>query len=86
MTEEEMRKLEIQFNEGILIGVQAATGKMIEILQQKSGITPQALSQTTAEFKLAAQNMLQRRGLIPSRYDVIRGIAEDVPLDFSIRI
>lgn len=86
MTDLEFKRLQANFNEGIMLGVQAATGKMIEILQQKSGITPQALSQTTAEFKLAAQNMLQRRGLVPSRYDVLKGNDEDVPLDFSIRL
>lgn len=86
MTEEEYRRLEAQFNEGILLGVQAATGKMIELLQlNPSWTTPRGLTQATVQFKISARNMLQKRGLLPSRYDVIRG-EEDIQLDFDIRL
>ena len=86
MTEEEYKRLEAQFNEGILLGVQAATGKMIELLQlNPSWTTPNGLAQATAQFKISARNMLAKRGLVPTSYDVIRG-AEDVQLDFDIRI
>ena len=86
MTEEEYKRLEVQFNEGILLGVQAATGKMIELLQlNPSWTTPRGLTQATALFKISARNMLAKRGLVPTIYEVIIG-AEDVPLDFDIRI
>ena len=86
MTDEQYKRLEAQFNEGILLGVQAATGKMIELLQlNPSWTTPTGLAQAAAQFKISARNMLAKRGLVPTSYDVIRG-AEDVPLDFDIRI
>ena len=54
MTEEEYKRLEVQFNEGILLGVQAATGKMIELLQlNPSWTTPRGLTQATAQFKIS---------------------------------
>lgn len=86
MTEEEYKRLEVQFNDGILLGVQAATGKMIELLQlNPSWTTPRGLTQATAQFKISARNMLAKRGIVPTSYEVIRG-AEDVPLDFDVRI
>ena len=86
MTDEEYKRLEAQFNEGILLGVQAATGKMIEILQlHPSWMTPRGLSQATAQFKISARNMLEKRGIVPTSYEVIRG-AEDVQLDFDVRL
>ena len=39
----------------------------------------------TVQFKISARNMLQKRGLLPSRYDVIRG-EEDIQLDFDVRL
>ena len=45
MTDGQYKRLEAQFNEGILLGVQAATGKMIELLQlNPSWTTPRATS------------------------------------------
>ena len=86
MTEEEYKRLEVQFNEGILLGVQAATGKMIELFQlNPSWTTPRGLTQATAQFKISARNMLAKRGIVPTIYEVIRG-AEDVTLDFDVRI
>ena len=86
MTDEQYKRLEAQFNEGILLGVQAATGKMIELLQlNPSWSISNGLTQATAQFKISARNMLAIRGLVPTSYDVIRG-AEDVQLDFNIRI
>ena len=86
MTDEEYKRLGAQFNEGFLLGVQAATGKMIELLQlNPSWTTPRGLTQATAEFKIAARYMLQKGGIVPTRYDVIQG-TEDVPLDFDVRI
>ena len=87
MTDEEYKRLEANFNEGILLGVQAATGKMIEILQlNPSWTTPRGLAQATAQFKISAYTMLQKRGLVPSRYDVVRGAEEDVQLDFDAKL
>lgn len=86
MTGEEYKRLEAQFNEGILFGVQAATGKMIELLRlNPSWTTPRGLTQATARFKISARNMLAKRGIVPTSFEVIRG-AEDVPLDFDVRI
>ena len=86
MTDEEDKRLEVQFNEGILLGVQAATGKMIELLQlNPSWTTPRGLTQATAQFKISARNMLAKRGIVPTSYEVIRG-AEDVQLDFDVRL
>ena len=86
MTDEEYKRLEAQFNEGILLGVQAATGKMIELLQlNPSWTTPRGLTQATAQFKISARNMLAKRGIVPTCYEVIR-VAEDVPLDFDVRL
>lgn len=38
-----------------------------------------------AEIKLATKHLLVRRGIIPSSYDVIRGKAEEVKLDFDMK-
>ena len=86
MTEEQYKRFDVQFNQCILLVLQSATGKMIELLQlNPSWTTPTGLTQATAQFKISARNMLAKRGLVPTSYDVIRG-AEDVQLDFDIRI
>ena len=38
-----------------------------------------------ADVKLATKHLLVRRGIIPSSYDVIRGKAEEVKLDFDMK-
>lgn len=87
MTREEMQKYESSFNEGVLFAAQAVTSIILRNINQHNlWMLPTVRTQANATIQLAVRHFLQRRKLIPSTYDVMRGKAEDVILDFNMDV
>lgn len=87
MTQEEMLKYESGFNEGVLFAAQAVASLILRSINQHgSWMTPGDRTQANATIQLAVRHFLQRRKLVPSTYDVMRGEAEDVKLDFNMDV
>ena len=85
MEKRNISEFESGFNEGVLWAVQITTSKMIRLLRNHNAwmLKPDR-EQAIACFKLAAESILMQRKLIPSSYDVLRGKAEKVELDFNM--
>ena len=87
MTPEELQKYNSGFNEGVLFATQAVTSLILRTIDQHSSwMLPGDRTQAKATIKLNARHFLQRRKLVPSTYDVMRGNAEDVKLDFNMDV
>lgn len=87
MTPEEIKKYESGFNEGVLFAAQAVTSIILRNINQHNlWMLPTVRTQANATIQLAVRHFLQRRKLIPSTYDVMRGKAEDVILDFNMDV
>lgn len=75
------------YNEGYMTAVLETTSKVIKTLTMNfNGMLPADRTIAIAKFKLAAEQLLRKRNLIPSSYDVITGKAEAVELDFDIDV
>ena len=87
MKSEEIKKYESGFNEGVLFATQAVTSLILRTINQHSSwMLPGDRTQANATIKLNARHFLQRRKLVPSTYDVMRGNTEDVMLDFNMDV
>ena len=87
MESEEVKKYESGFNEGVLFATQAVTSLILRTINQHgSWMLPGDRTQANATIRLVARFFLQRRGLVPSTYDVMRGNTEDVILDFNMDV
>lgn len=87
MTQEELRKYNSGFNEGVLFAAQAVTSLILRNINQHNlWMLPTTRTQANATIQLAVRHFLQKRKLVPSTYDVMRGKAEDVKLDFNMDV
>ena len=86
MTKGEMQKYDSGFNEGFLYASQVVAGAIIRIIHNHpEWMLPNDRTQAVAQIQLTTRYILQKRKLIPAAYQVIRGQAEDVELDFNIQ-
>lgn len=87
MTPEELQKYDSGFNEGVLFAAQAVTSIILRNINQHNlWMLPAVRTQANATIQLAVRHFLQRRKLVPSTYDVMRGNAEDVKLNFNMNV
>lgn len=85
MTKEEMAKFESGFNEGFLYAAQVVASAIIRsINNHPSWMLPKERTQANAQIKLTTRQILEKRKLVPTTYQVMRGLADDVKLDFNI--
>lgn len=81
MTPEEIQKFESGFNEGFLYAAQVVASAIIRNLHNSPAIMlPKDRERFIAQIKLSTE----KRKLVPTSYQVMRGNAEDVKLDFNI--
>ena len=74
------------YNEGFFFAAQAVASRVIRLINNHpSWMLEPDRKQAIAEMKLTTNNLLQKRGVIPSTYDVIRGKAEEVFVDFNMQ-
>jgi hypothetical protein len=85
MTQTEIDKFTSGYNEGVLYGVQLATSEILRVLNaHTSWMLPADRTKANAAIRMSAERMLQKRGLIPTTYQVLMGKAEKVELDFDM--
>ncbi len=85
MTKEEMAKFESGFNEGFLYAAQVVASAIIRNLNNHpSWMLPADRQRATAQIKLTTRFILEKRKLVPTTYQVMRGQADEVKLDFNI--
>ena len=74
------------YNEGYFMAAQQVASVVIRLIKNHPSwmLEPERRA-AIAEVKLATKHLLVRRGIIPSSYDVIRGKAEEVKLDFDMK-
>lgn len=80
-----MQTFESGYREGFFFAAQALASRVIRIIHQhQSWMLDPEKKQAIAEIKLTTKNLLKKRGIIPTSYEVITGKAEDVPVDFNM--
>jgi hypothetical protein len=85
MTQTEIDKFTSGYNEGVLYGVQLATSEILRVLNaHTSWMLPADRTKANAAIRMSAERVLQKRGLIPTTYQVLMGKAEKVELDFDM--
>lgn len=72
------------FNEGFLCAAQIVAGCIIREINNRKWILPGDKTQVAASIRLITRGILTRRKIIPTTYDVMRGKAEEVKLDFDM--
>lgn len=72
------------FNEGFLCAAQIVAGNIIREINNRNWILPGDKAQASASIRLITRNILERRKIIPTTYQVMRGQAEEVKLDFDM--
>lgn len=85
MTKEEMQKFESGFNEGFLFAAQVVASAVIRSLNNHpTWMLPGDRRKAVAQIQLTTRFILEKRKLVPTAYQVMRGLAEDVKLDFNM--
>ena len=80
-----MAKFESGFNEGFLYAAQVVASAIIQsINNHPKWMLPNDRKQAVAQIQLTTRYILQKRELGPTTYQVLRGQAEDVKLDFNL--
>lgn len=74
------------YREGFFMAAQQLASTVLRLINNHPSwmLDPERRA-AIAEVKLATKHLLVRRGIIPSSYDVIRGKAEEVKLDFDMK-
>lgn len=86
MTKDEMQKYDSGFNEGFLYAAQVVASAIIRsIHNHPDWMLQNNRTQAVAQIKLTTRYILQKRKIVPTKYEVIRGKAKDVNLDFDIQ-
>lgn len=86
MTKEEIQKFESGFNEGFLYAAQVVASEIIRCINNHhSWMLPKDREVAKNHIKLTTRFILEKRKLVPTTYQVLRGKAEDVKLDFDIK-
>ena len=75
------------YREGYFIAAQQLASTVLRLINNHPTwmLDPERRA-AIAEVKLATKHLLVRRGIIPSSYDVIMGKAEEVKLDFDMKV
>lgn len=86
MNKEDMQKFESGYNEGFFFAAQAVASVVLRLIDNHpSWMLDPERRQAKAEIKLATKHILEKRGVIPTSYQVMTGRAEDVPVDFNLQ-
>lgn len=75
------------YREGFFMAAQQLASTVLRLINNHPSwmLDPERRA-AIAEVKLATKHLLVRRGIIPSSYDVIMGKAEEVKLDFDMKL
>lgn len=80
-----MQKFDSGFNEGFLYAAQVVASAIIRSINNNpKWMMPNDRRQAVAQIQLTTRYILQKRKLVPTTYQVMRGQAEDVKLDFNM--
>lgn len=85
-TNNEITKFESGYNEGFFFAAQAVASMAIRLINNHpSWMLDPSRKQAIAEIKLATKHILNKRGIVPTTYEVLMGKAVDVPVDFDLK-
>lgn len=86
-TKEHFEVFENGYKEGYFMAAQQLASTVLRLINNHPSwmLDPERRA-AIAEVKLATKHLLVRRGIIPSSYDVIMGKAEEVKLDFDMKL
>lgn len=80
-----IQHFESGFNEGFLYASQVVASAIIRsIHNHPRWMLPRDREQAVAQIKLSTRFILEKRKLVPTTYQVMRGKADDVILDFDL--
>ena len=83
---DEITKFESGYNEGFFFAAQVVASMAIRLINNHpSWMLDSSRKQAVAEIKLATKHILNKRGLIPTSYQVMTGQAEEVSVDFNLQ-
>ena len=84
--EEKMQTFESGYREGFYFAAQALASRFIRLINNHpSWMLEPSRRQAMAETRLTTKSLLEKRGIIPSAYAVMRGEAEEVKVDFDMQ-
>lgn len=85
MGADDFKKFESGFNEGFLLAAQVVASRiLVSINAHPSMMLPSDRERFKAQVKLITRHILEQRKLIPTTYQVLRGEAEEVKLNFQL--
>ena len=85
-TSDKIQAFDSGYNEGFFFAAQAVASRILRLIDNHpSWMLEPSRRQAKAEIKLITKHILQKRGIIPSSYQVMTGVAEDVPVDFNLQ-
>lgn len=86
MTKDEMQIYDSGFKEGFLYAAQVVASAIIRsIHSHPEWMLQNDRTNAVAQIQLTTRYILQKRKIVPTKYEVIRGKAKDVKLDFNIQ-
>ena len=75
------------YKEGYFQAAQAVASVILRLIDNHpSWMLKPEREQAKALIKLATKHVLQNRGIIPYSYDVLMGKAEEVPVNFDMKV
>lgn len=84
--DEKITTFDAGYNEGFFFAAQAVASTVLRLINNHpSWMLEPKRREAVAEIKLATKHILNKRGLIPSSYQVMTGQAEEVPVDFNFQ-
>lgn len=86
MTKNEMQIYNRGFNEGFLYAAQVVASAIIRSIHlHPEWMLQNDRTNAVAQIQLTTRYILQKRKIIPTKYEIIQGKAKDVKLDFNIQ-
>lgn len=86
MTKDEIQIYDSGFNEGFLYAAQVVASAIIRSINSHPGwMLNNDRTKAVAQIQLTTRYILQKRKIVPTKYEIIQGKAEDIILDFNMQ-
>jgi hypothetical protein len=86
MEDDVFERYQSAYNEGIMFAAQMVASRIIRMMNNgEIKMLPADKTVAIAKVKLSVEYFLAERKIIPTSYEVMRGKAEQVELDFNMK-
>lgn len=86
MTKDEIQIYDSGFNEGFLYAAQVVASAIIRsIHSHPEWMLKNDRTKAVTQIQLTTRYILQKRKIVPTKYEIIQGKAKDIKLDFNIQ-